>query len=243
MVFFFFCWFFLSFFFRPTPPCSQIKHTNTNPQAQTHNHGWGLVFFIALNGSGLLNKGFSDLSLVNCLLGLDDDGVVGSVGWDFNLWVSVSFWVLWWAWQSRKMNWKSEMLPFCLWLSVSFWVLWWVAMLPFCAIPVNSVLEPNTNCREIWIIVGLEIRVLSYGLWAFQTPPKLLFLQNKICITGFYNCCLLQVQQDSTFLYKRGLSNSETNLLAWLMVSNSTKPLISYPTFWLNIWAILSYQR
>ena len=39
-------------------------------------------FFIALNGLGLLNKEFSDLSLVNCLLGLDDDGVV-SVGWDF----------------------------------------------------------------------------------------------------------------------------------------------------------------
>ena len=36
--------FLLSFFFRPTPPCSPIKHTNTNPQAQTHNHGWGLVF-------------------------------------------------------------------------------------------------------------------------------------------------------------------------------------------------------
>ena len=64
------------------------KPTSTNPQPWLRTG-----FFIALNGSGLLNKGFSDLSLVNCLLGLDDDGVV-SVGWDFNLWVSVSFWVL-----------------------------------------------------------------------------------------------------------------------------------------------------
>ena len=56
---------------------------------QTHKHkhipttmveDW---FFIALNGLGLLNKGFSNPSLVNCLLGLDNDGVVGGVGGDF----------------------------------------------------------------------------------------------------------------------------------------------------------------
>ena len=64
--------FFLSFFFKPTLPCSPIKPT-------TMAKDW---FFIALNGLGLLNKEFSDLSLVNCLLGLDDDGVV-SVGWYF----------------------------------------------------------------------------------------------------------------------------------------------------------------
>ena len=45
----------------------------------------------------------------------------------------------------------------------------------------NSVLEPNTNCREIWVIVGIEIWVwvmgfeiwvLRYGLWAIQTLPN-----------------------------------------------------------------------
>jgi len=51
-------------------------------------------FLNALNGLGLLNRGFSNPLLVNCLLGLDDDGVVGSIGGDFWLMGLVSFWVL-----------------------------------------------------------------------------------------------------------------------------------------------------
>ena len=51
-------------------------------------------FLNALNGSGLLNRGFTNPFSVNCLLGLDDDGVVGGMGGDFWLMGLVSFWVL-----------------------------------------------------------------------------------------------------------------------------------------------------
>ena len=51
-------------------------------------------FLNALNGSGLLNRGFTNPFSMNCLLGLDDDGVVGGMGADFWLMGLVSFWVL-----------------------------------------------------------------------------------------------------------------------------------------------------
>ena len=129
-----------SFFLSSSNSLHHVHRSNT--QTQTHKHkpttmaeDW---FFIALNGSGLLNKRFSDPSLVNCLLGLDNDGVVGSMGWDFWLMDFGLFLGFVISITEQKINWKSELLSFCLWLSVSLWVLWWVAMLPFCAIPVGG---------------------------------------------------------------------------------------------------------
>ena len=76
---FFFLFLFLSFFLLQTHSTMFTDQTHKHKPTAMAEDG----FFIALNGSGLLHKGFSDLSLVNCLLGLDDDGVVGSLGWDF----------------------------------------------------------------------------------------------------------------------------------------------------------------
>ena len=76
---FFFLFLFLFFFLLQTQSTMFTDQTHKHKPTTMAENG----FFIALNGSGLLNIGFSDLSLVNCLLGLDDDGVVGSLGWDF----------------------------------------------------------------------------------------------------------------------------------------------------------------
>ena len=126
--FFFFFFFFLSFFFKPTLPCSPIKATSINPQPWLRTG-----FLLRWMGWVCLTKSFRTcLWWIACWVWT----MMVLLAWDgiFNTWVSISFWVLWWAWQSRKINWKSEMLQFCLRLSVSLWVLWWVAMLLFCAI-------------------------------------------------------------------------------------------------------------
>ena len=179
---------------------------------QTHKHkhipttmveDW---FFIALNGLGLLNKGFSNPSLVNCLLGLDNDGVVGSMGLDFWL-MSFSLFlgfVMGMAEQKNELKeWDVTILFVGIGLFVGFvmgshvtilcntsgWAPSFGQKLELKSERYKSILEPNTNCREIWVIVGLEIWVMNYefeiwvlryDLWAIQTPPKVFFFSPKL---------------------------------------------------------------
>ena len=71
---------------------------------------------------------------MNCLLGLDDDGVVGGMGGDFWLMGLVSLWVFVMGMAQQKN--VMACYPLCQKLELK-------------SKKYNSVLEPNTNFREI----------------------------------------------------------------------------------------------
>ena len=81
----------------------------------------------------------------------------------------ISCWVLWWEgravkWRERMSHAGTHMIILC---SDSGWAP------PFCqkmeleSERYNLDLEPNTNFRYIWVIVGIEIWVMSYELWVW----------------------------------------------------------------------------